>query len=103
VVIIQGWETGMEFMWTLNAEPYDLSTFPKTYAHPSNGHTGWVDRVVSYQAVTSKWAEVANKADVTAFPTNYIAGFALPIPGTNVVYQLSVDSNRVLTVWEVLP
>jgi hypothetical protein len=39
----------------------------------------------------------------TPYPTNYIAGFALPIPGTNVVYTLSVDSNRTLSVWEVLP
>lgn len=93
------WPIGLIF-W--QADPPGLAVWPKTYTR-SNGHTGWVDRVVSYQAVTSKWAEVANKADVTAFPTNYIAGFALPIPGTNVVYQLSVDSNRVLTVWEVLP
>lgn len=61
--IVQGWEPGLEYMWTLLATPYDVTTFPKTYAHPSNGHTGWVDRVVSYQAVTSRWDEVANKSD----------------------------------------
>lgn len=54
-----------------------------------------------HASVTSRVDTVALLSDIPS--TNYIAGFALPIPGTNVVYQLSVDSNRVLTVWEVLP
>lgn len=64
--IVQGWEAGMEYMWQLLAAPYDVTTFPKTYAHASNGHTGWVDRVVTYQTITSKWDDVANRSDLAA-------------------------------------
>jgi len=37
-----------------------------------------------------------------SFPTNYVAGFALTIPNTNSIYQLLVDSNKTLSVWEVV-
>ncbi len=103
IFYLSGWQTGMEFRWTLTASPTDMVTFPKTFSHPSNGHTGWVDQVVSYQAVTSKWAEVANKADLSALPvvpTNAVSGWLLYDAGSNVWLQVSV-SNLSFTVWEV--
>lgn len=68
---------------------------------PMNNAAGYA--TISYQVVTERVDTVAMKSDVPTFPTNYIAGFVLPIPGTNVVYTLSVDSNRTLSVWEVVP
>lgn len=39
----------------------------------------------------------------SSYPTNYIAGFALPIPGTNMIYTLNVSSNGILEIWGVTP
>ncbi len=52
---------------------------------------------------TNRVGRLAQTNEIPVMPTNYVAGFALTIPNTNAVYQLTVDSNRVLTVWEVLP
>ncbi len=108
------WPYGLTFY---QAEPPWLNTFPKTYSR-GNGQTGWVDRVISYHTVTQGVDRVRFFSDDAAltntilqavansypnWPTNYIAGFVLPIPGTNVLYTLSVDSNRTLSVWEVVP
>lgn len=68
--------------------------------------TATFDWLITYTAVTTRVDEVAFKSDLAStpsYPTNLIAGFAMTIPNTNAVYQLTVDSNRVLTVWEVLP
>lgn len=46
---------------------------------------------------------VSKSAWPSAYPTNYVAGFALPIPGTNMTYTLNVNSNGILEIWGVTP
>ena len=88
-----------------------MNDFWGDFAYPAIGtlYPGNVDHYVTLESfeksstVTNHVDGIAYKSDIASMPTNYIAGFALPIPGTNVVYTLSVDSNRTLSVWEVLP
>lgn len=84
--------------------------------------TSWSDMYLTGSVPDSVYFENGNRIDrITAtgivtrlvtqkylsenpmYPTNYIAGFVLPIPGTNTVYTLNVNSNGILEVWGVMP
>ncbi len=66
-------------------------------------YDGWPVFTRQIGIVTSRVDTVVMRSDISAYPTNYVAGFALPVPGTNALYTLSVGSNGVLSVWSVTP
>lgn len=116
--------------WTLYVDGTGANDPAGTFAYPDIGtlYPGDVDPYATLESfqravtVTNAMPRVAFLSDVPStnglasaesvalsiaaipiYPTNYVAGFAMPIPGTNAIYTLSVSSNGILSVWSVTP
>lgn len=101
------WSSWIRMIYGTNTTVSVVTSRVDTVAWQSDV-TGKVDRVsgtASNLTVSGNLTlgGVAKSAWPSAYPTNYIAGFVLPIPGTNTVYTLNVSSNGILEVWGVTP